>query len=77
MNGNKMLASCNYGSFSIEAEVDIMPDMYGTGDSPTGYEVEVSSCFNNEEGKEIDFNSLSGKVQGEIENLLIEEVRGL
>lgn len=63
-------------NLEIEATIEVCKDMYGTGDSPTGYEVEVTSCIVDETQEPFDYNSLHEFYTNKIEEQLIEQVRG-
>lgn len=60
----------------VEATVEVEQDPYGTGDSPTGYEVDVTSCVNAETGADFEYCSLHEYYQNKIEQQLIEQIRG-
>lgn len=60
----------------VEATIETTTDMYGTGDSPTGYEVDVTSCVWETTGNTLDYSTLHEFYQNKIESQLIEQVRG-
>lgn len=63
-------------TLEVEATVEVCKDPYGTGDSPTSYEVEVTSCVVEETGAEFDYDFLHEMYQNKIEEQLIEQIRG-
>lgn len=50
-------------------------DSYGTGDSPSGYVIELESCIT-EDGEEYNFNNLNKYDTDRIEEIACEKVRG-
>jgi hypothetical protein len=61
--------------YLVTAEVDECRDAYGTGDSPTLYDVELLSIYD-EDGNEVDERSLSSFVYDSIIDEAIQEFKG-
>jgi hypothetical protein len=61
--------------YLVTAEVDECMDAYGTGDSPTLYDVELLSIYD-EDGNEVDEGSLSSYVYDSIIDEAIQEFKG-
>jgi hypothetical protein len=59
---------------TIEGTVNSDPDMYATGDSPTGYEVTVDTVVNTQTGEPVDPSGISKRDQDAIERLAIGEM---
>lgn len=62
--------------FEVEAEVDECRDGYGTGDSPTLYEVELLSVWDIEEDRELDVLNLNAGFYDELCDAAIQEYQG-
>lgn len=59
----------------VEVSVDVEHDPYGTGDSPTSYEVQIISCASSD-GNDYGEHNLPGYCVERITQRAIEEVRG-
>lgn len=60
---------------TVSGIVRLTPDPYGTGDSPTDYEVDVKEVIDKNTGKAIDVNSLSDSEYEFIENKAVDSIR--
>lgn len=65
----------SYPVVVFRGTVSITPDMYSTGDSPTGYEVESIRAFYKHDGKEIPIKTFSPKLLDYIEDQAIDQVQ--
>ena len=65
-----------YRGIEVEAEVEGCRDAYGTGDSPTLYDVDIISAWDIEDDREIDLNKVSSQFYDELCDEAIQEYIG-
>lgn len=65
-----------YRGFEVEADVDECRDGYGTGDSPTLYDVDLISVWDIEDEREVDLSKVSGQFYDELMDEAIQEYIG-
>jgi hypothetical protein len=65
-----------YKGIEVEAEVDSCRDAYGTGDSPTLYDVDLIRAWDIEEDREIELDDLSSQFYDELIDEAIQEYKG-